>query len=186
MVAVDPRPETQVRAVAQAVWAQPVSRPGVWETTSQGTVEEWSRTSTSRRCQCSQGSRVRHDSSRATKGRPRSCVEARQGTEQSLSGEFQPRSGSRGHIRGSPGQGAEVGSSSPRSGRFPRPGSQCFGSSSDTCQSCRGRTSVECPGRPVPTVHRADCEAHRGVGQSATSRVRTVTGRAATVATIAA
>ena len=56
MVTVDPLPETQVRAMAHAVWAQPISAR---EATSQGTVEEWSRASTLRRSECSKGSRVR-------------------------------------------------------------------------------------------------------------------------------
>ena len=42
MVAVDPRPETQVRAMAHAVWAQPVSHPGAREATSQAMFVEWS------------------------------------------------------------------------------------------------------------------------------------------------
>ena len=48
----DPRPKTEVGEVADAVWAQSLSRP-----------EEWSRSSTPRRC--NEGARVRHGISRA-------------------------------------------------------------------------------------------------------------------------
>ena len=61
----------------------------------------------------------------------------------------------------------KIGSRSPRNDRFPRSGSRYFASSSDTRQSCRGPTSSECAVDTVPTIHRADCEAHRGAGQSA-------------------
>ena len=74
----------------------------------------------------------------------------RQGTEQSGSGESQPRSGSRGHIKA-----ARV--------RVQKLEAALLVLA--TCQSCPGRTSVECGGRPVPTVHQADCEVHQGVGQ---------------------
>ena len=58
--------------------------------------------------------------------------------------------------------------------RFPRPGSRCFASSFNTRQSCRGPTSVERAGHSVPTV------------RASRSPVRTVAGRAATVAMTAA
>ena len=48
----DPRPKTEVGEVADAVWAQSLSRP-----------EEWSRSSTPRTC--NEGARVRNGSSRA-------------------------------------------------------------------------------------------------------------------------
>ena len=83
----------------------------------------------------------------------RSSVEARQGPDQSGC-ETQPCSGSRGHVRGSAGQGAETGSSALRNGRLPRPRSQCFASSSITRQSRHGPTSVGRASRSVPTVER--------------------------------
>ena len=135
-------------------------------------VEEWSRASTSGRCQCSQGSRVRHVSSRSRgwdhQGRPRSCVEARQGTEQS--GAPVPEV----TFVGSPGQG----------GRSWKQLSSLWQISQarkvDVLQAAltRAKSAAVAPPLNVRVVQcqqfrRADCEAHRGVGQSARSQVRT-------------
>ena len=167
-LAVDPRPETQSEQWPMQSGRSPSAAQVPGKPPVKGTVEEWSCSSTSRRCECSQGSRVGHGSSRSRgwrhQSRSRSSVEACRRTAQGC--ESWPCSGLGGHIRGSACPGAEIGSRSPRNDRFPRSGSRCFASSSDTRQSCRGPTSSECAGDTVPTIHRADCEAHRGAGQS--------------------
>ena len=123
----DPRPKIEVGEVANAVWAQSVSRP-----------EEWSRSSTPRRC--NEGARVRHGSSRARgwhhERRPRSCTEARQGTGQSGHNSHASPS-PRGHVRGGSGQSAEVGST------------DCPGADVDTLQAVQTRAKAAAAPPPL-------------------------------------
>ena len=85
MVAVDPRPDPSQSSGPSSLGAtrQPPRCLGNLQSRDGGGVEPNINVA---KCQCSQGSRVRHDSSRSRgwghQGRTRSCVEARQGTEQ--------------------------------------------------------------------------------------------------------
>ena len=134
MVAVDLRPETQVRAMADAVWAQSVSRSGA----------------TSRRCECSQGSRVGHGSSRSRgwrhQSRSRSSVEACQRTAQVC--ESRPFSSPGGYIRGTRVRVQKLEAALFAMTDFPGPEVDIL----QTRQSCRGPTSSECAGDTVPTI----------------------------------
>ena len=140
---------------------------------------EWSRTcrcsrpqlrsSTSRRCECSQGSRVRHGSFRSRRWATKAGHEAalRRVKDQDKSGVSPGRAPVQevmfeaARVRVQKLEAALLAMAD-----FPVPEVDVL-QAVLTRQSCRGPTSIGCAGDSVPTVHRADCEAHRGAGQSA-------------------